>query len=135
MIENLESRGMARKDAEVVAQKLSLYEGIFVQQMVTEELGISLPKDGDDAKLITDSFVLFVAYSAFGIIPLLVISLFHSNVTTPFTLFLIAAAVAILLLFVLGVIKSVFSSSHWFYCGFEGLLLGVVSSGVAFYIG
>ncbi len=35
MIASLESKGMARKDAEVVAQKLALYENIFVNQMVS----------------------------------------------------------------------------------------------------
>merc|ERR1711991_535929 len=119
-----EFRGMGRADAELVVEKMSHYEGFFVNLLVTEELGSPPPED-DELTLMTDATVMSLSYVGFGSIPLLVYCL--GDATSQYvsrdasSLRVASAMVTSLTLFGLGGAKSTFSSSSWFYSGVEAV--------------
>ena len=135
MVNRFESRGMARRDAEAVVGKMAQYESFFVGLMVSEDLGMQLP-DGNDAALLTDAFVMFASYAGFGALPVLVFCLGGPlGVASDHALFLAAAGASLLLLCVLGIVKSTFSSSSWISSAVESVVLGAVCCGVSYFVG
>lgn len=143
MVNRFESRGMSRRDAELVVSKMAQYESFFVGLMVSEDLGLQLPEDSD-AILLTDAFVMLFSYAAAGAIPVLVYCLVSaattsstgtSSVVSNHVLFLTSAGVGLLVLSVLGVVKSTFSSSNWFQAAVESIILGGVCSAAAYFLG
>lgn len=134
MVNRFESRGMARRDAEQVVGRMAQYEGFFVGLMVSEELGLQLPED-DDALLITDAFVMFISFAAFGAIPVLLYCLGPLQLMSEKNLFLVAASVSLAVLVVLGIVKSTFSASNWLLSAMETLFVGVACSAIAYFVG
>jgi VIT1/CCC1 family predicted Fe2+/Mn2+ transporter len=125
---------MSSKDADLVVSKMAQYEDIFVSMMLSEEIGLQLP-DEDDGMLLTDSFVMFLSFACLGALPLLVFFLGPMELLGDERLFVSAVAVSSLVLFILGSMKSSFSSASWFYAGFEALMHGLVCSITAYFIG
>lgn len=134
MVNRFESRGMARRDAEIVVGKMALYENFFVGLMVAEELGLQPPED-DDAMLLTDAFVMFLSFAIFGTLPVLIYGIGGYFYSASENSFLTAEISSLAILFGLGIMKSSFSSAHWLYCSFESLLLGILVSVVSYFIG
>lgn len=135
MVNRFESRGMQRKDAEIVVNKMAQYENFFVGLMVAEELGLQIPEDDNDSALLTDAFVMFFSYACFGVVPLLAHFAVVTEVLSADVVFLTAISIALTLLAILGMIKSSFCSSFWLYSALETIFLGVVSGCVAFSVG
>jgi len=134
MVNRFEQRGMARRDAEIVVGKMAQYESFFVGQMVSEELGLQ-PPDNDDGELLTDAFVMFVSYSLFGALPILVYCIGgFMKVIPEQSMFPISAAFSLVVLSCLGIMKSFFSSSHWFYCFLESLILGGLVAAISYFV-
>ena len=69
MVDRFESRGMGRKDAELVLSKMAKYENFFVRLMMSEQLGSQLTEVDDTAVLIKDALVMFLSFATFGSIP------------------------------------------------------------------
>lgn len=134
MINVFEERGMARQDAEVVVRKMSAYDAFFVNMAVTEELGLQVP-DEDDALLLKDSFVMFFSFAIFGSLPLLSYGLEPFNILHLDDMFYVSVAVSAVALFLLGCIKSTFSSAFWLFTGSETLILGAVCACLAYGVG
>ena len=134
MVMRFVSRGMGKADAELCVAKMAQYEGFFVNLMVTEELGLQLPDD-DDAKLLTDAFIMTIAFALFGCIPLSVYCFGQMDVATDVNMFYTASSIAALLLFILGSLKSSFCSVFWVYSGIETVIVAGAASGVAYAIG
>lgn len=135
VVKLFEFRGMGRSDAELVVEKMSQYESFFVNLLVTEELGSPPPED-DELTLISDATIMSLSYAGFGMIPLLVYFLGdatsqHVSKDAP-SLRAASAVVTGLTLFGLGGAKSTFSSSSWFYSGFEAVVFGGVCAMVAY---
>jgi len=132
MSRRLERKGMSRQDAQLVVSKFALYEDIFVNFLLVEELGMNLP-DEDDGASISDAFVMLISYAVFGLIPVLVylIGLFVPSIGH---LFLISTVVCVSLLTVLGSIKSSFSSSYWLYTAAETIFTTLLCAGVAYFL-
>ena len=123
---------MEKADAHLVVSKLAQYEEIFVGMMVTDELGLALPED-DDATLLTDAFVMFLSYACIGALPLLVYFLGpHLPESSVFSL---SISIATLLTFMLGAVKSFFSSVSWIYSGLEATRVGLACAFLAFAAG
>ena len=55
MTKRFEEKGMSRADSELVVAKMSLYEGLFVNFKVSEDLGLQLPEDKDDALILGET--------------------------------------------------------------------------------
>lgn len=134
MIRRFQSRGMSLRDAESVVHKIAQYENIFVGLMLSEELGLQLSYE-DDAMLLTDAFVMFLAYVCMGVIPLLSFAAGPLNLLSEENQYFVSAAGSIAILFVLGSLKSRFGSGSWFYCGVESAALGAICAIIAYLLG
>jgi VIT1/CCC1 family predicted Fe2+/Mn2+ transporter len=134
MMKRFESRGMPHKDAELVVSKLAQYEDIFVGLMLSEELGLQLSYE-DDAMLLTDAFVMFLAFASLGIVPLIVFAAGPLNIFSDEDQYTASVVLSLVVLFVLGSLKSKFGSGNWLYCGFESLALGGACAGVSYFVG
>jgi DNA damage-binding protein 1 len=108
MVKLFEYRGMSKPDAETVVNKMAQYEGFFVNQMVTEELGLQPPED-DDFTLLVDAFVMIFSYALLGSIPILIFlsPLYLPSLSTR-DLFTTSAVLTGLILYILGSVKSTF---------------------------
>jgi VIT1/CCC1 family predicted Fe2+/Mn2+ transporter len=131
MINRFESRGMARRDAELVVTKMAQYENFFVGLMVSEELGLQIP-EGEDPALIVDAFVMFLSFALFGAIPVSFYLMGPLVIFADTILFIISVTISLVVLTVLGMIKSTFSSSSIIYSAFEALVMGLIASFLAF---
>lgn len=125
---------MGKADAELCVGKMAQYEGFFVNLMVTEELGLQLPED-DDAVLLTDAFIMAMAFAGFGSLPLIVYCFGQWDIADDKNMFYAASAITAFFVFILGSTKSSFSSVFWVYSGVETLLVAAASGGVAYGIG
>lgn len=134
MVNRFESRGMARRDAEIVVAKMAQYEHFFVGLMVSEELGLQLPED-DDAMLILDAFVMFVSFAFFGSIPVLLYALGPLNAISDQNLFIVSDSLSLFVLLVLGIVKSTFSASNWLFSAMETLFVGAACSAISYFVG
>lgn len=134
MINRFEARGMERKDAELVVSKMAQYENFFVGLMVAEELGLQLPDD-DDAMLLTDAFIMCVSFGLFGCIPIAVFCLGIWGITSQHHLYIISLSISLLLLAILAIIKSTFSSATALHSVVEAICLGVVCSALSYAVG
>ena len=134
MIRRFQSRGMALRDAESVVQKIAQYENIFVGLMLSEELGLQLSYE-DDAMLLTDAFVMFLAYVCMGVIPLLSFAAGPLNILSEDSQYFVSATGSLVILFILGSLKSKFGSGSWFCCGVESAVLGAICAIIAYLLG
>lgn len=118
-----------------VVRKMSKYDNFFVNVMMVEELGLQVPDPDDD--IVKEGVVMFLAFAGFGAMPLLgyaVIPLCFPH-CGPKALFNIACIVTALTLFVMGAVKSKFSTRGWLHSGMEMLVLGGVCALMAYEIG
>lgn len=99
--------------------------------------------DDDDATLIFDSVIMCTAFAGFGFIPLLVHCMMpvvregdlgmHTGLQQE-TVHLLGLGVAATVLFLLGGLKSTFSTVVWAYSSMEAVLMGVVVGGTAYLV-
>ena len=103
--------------------------------MLTEELGFQ-PPDEDDA-LIKDALAMFFSFCLFGLLPLLVYV--YAAIWDPslpaHILFITAGVIAGTSLFIVGAIKSKYSTLSWQYSGLETTILGGICAVCAYLIG
>jgi len=114
---------------------MSKYDNFFVNVMMVEELGLQVPDPDDD--IVKEGVVMFLAFAGFGAMPLLgyaLMPLCFPHLGSK-ALFNIACVVAALTLFVMGAVKSKFSTRGWLHSGLEMLLLGGVCALMAYEIG
>jgi VIT1/CCC1 family predicted Fe2+/Mn2+ transporter len=134
MVKRFVLRGMGKTDAELCVTRMAQYEEFFVNLMVTEELGVQLPED-NDAKLLTDAFIMAIAFAFFGSLPLIVYSFGQLDIANDQNMFYAAGTITAFLVFILGSMKSSFSSVFWVYSGIETVLVAGASSAVAYALG
>ena len=101
--------------------------------MLSEELGIQLSYE-DDAMLLTDAFVMFLAYACMGVIPLLALTVGPFNVLSEENQYFISVVLSLVILFILGSMKSKFGSGSWYCCGFETVALGLACAITSYFI-
>jgi vacuolar iron transporter family protein len=107
MIHLFVRKGMSHPDAEVVVKKMAEYEDFFVDLIVSQELG-QLTEDDSELSLIQDGFVMFLAFAAFGLLPLLPYALGPYDLLPQNDLEMISIGSTLILLFLLGCGKSTF---------------------------
>mmetsp|Transcript_12559 Transcript_12559/g.19450 ORF Transcript_12559/g.19450 Transcript_12559/m.19450 type:complete len:333 (-) Transcript_12559:89-1087(-) len=137
MIEIYESRGMNREDAEIVITTMAKYKDFFVDIMMAEELELQVPEEDHVQESMREGVVMFFSFAVFGSMPLLgyvVIPTLYPDLGED-VLFTSACVVTGVVLFIMGSVKSFFSSGHWWWCGMETLLLGGTCALVAYTIG
>jgi len=134
MIEIYEGRGMSKEDAEIVMRICAKYEPMFVDMMLVDELGIEPPDDsGTPWK---DGAVTFASFVFFGFFPLAAyLVLGSSGSMDPRSLFGISIGLTLMMLFVLGAVKSTVTTRSWWMSGLEVLAVGSFVAFVSFIIG
>lgn len=110
MIVLFHQRGMGLADAESVVKKMAEYEDFFIDLMVTEELGLTLP-DEDEASLLKDALAMFLSFLLFGSFPLVPFFLGPFDFMSMDNLILAAFVCTGISLFSLGAFKSTFRYS------------------------
>ncbi|TFJ87171.1 hypothetical protein NSK_001503 [Nannochloropsis salina CCMP1776] len=135
MIDIYVERGMEPDDAEDVVRKMSKYDDFFVNVMMVEELGLQVPDPNDD--IVKEGVVMFLSFAGFGAMPLLGYALIPLCFPSlgPSHLFNIACGVTALTLFLMGAVKSKFSTRGWLHSGLEMLVLGGICAVMAYEIG
>jgi len=137
MIDLYVQRGMAKEDAKLVIETMSKYKDFFVDVMMAEELELHVPDDNHVQESMREGFVMFCSFAIFGSFPLLgyvIIPVSFPDLGEE-VLFSCACIVTGVVLFIMGCVKSIFSTANWFCAGMETLLLGGTCATVAYTIG
>lgn len=134
MIDRLENSGMTKADAQFITHKLATYEDIFVNRLLIEELGMQLPDD-DDAMLLADSLVMLLSFGLVGTVPLWVYFCRIFIDIQEDMLYSISCGVSVLVIAILGIMKSYYSSSYWLYSMVESVFVAFACGGTAYFVG
>ena len=131
-----QARGMTRSDADLLSNKMSTNEKFFINQLVSEDIGLQLPDDNDTIVLL-DVMVMLISYFCCGLIPVLVFLLPHFSheeihVEEMYIIFLVLGGALSL---VLGAVKSTFSQAHWSSTALEAVGVALTASTVAYTCG
>jgi VIT1/CCC1 family predicted Fe2+/Mn2+ transporter len=137
MVEIYVEKGMGRSDAEDAIQIMSKYKEFFVDIMMAQELELQVPNDDFKMESFKEGIVMFISFAVFGSLPILGYVIFPAifGTLTEDQLFFAACTVTAVVLFIMGCVKSIFSTAHWFLCGLETFLLGGACATMAFVIG
>jgi len=137
MIEIYEDKGMSKEDATQVISIMAKYKDFFVDIMMLQELELMVPEDDHVKESMFEGCVMFTSFAGFGALPLLgyvIIPALFPELGEE-VLFIAACVVTGCVLFLMGSVKSYFSSQNWFRAGMETLFLGGACATVAFFIG
>jgi VIT1/CCC1 family predicted Fe2+/Mn2+ transporter len=137
MIEIYKRRGVSHDDAALVIGILSKYKDFFVDLMMQQELELQVPSKDHIQESLREGVVMFLSFTFFGALPLLgyvIIPLCFPHLGEQ-SLFVCACVVTGVVLFLMGSVKSFFSSLGWFHAGMETLVLGGCCATVAFVVG
>ena len=107
LIELFISKGMSHPDAEVVVNKLSNYESLFVNLMITEGKGLVIPQD-TEFDLCKDALVMFLSFAIFGSLPLIGMYAATYFDSSRHLNYAIALFIAVILMVIFGLVKSTF---------------------------
>jgi vacuolar iron transporter family protein len=119
------AKGFAGNDLERVVELITSDQDRWVRTMLTEEYGLPLePRSAWKAALAT-----FSAFAICGLIPLLP---FLFGLRAAFALSIVLTAVVF---FVIGSIKSRWSTASWWRSGISTLLVGGIAAGLAYFVG
>ena len=131
MVDLYEDRGLPREKAEIAVAIMAKYKEFFLDIMVTEELGLTIPKkDNPYMAGLINGMSFFVC----GLFPLLSYVFLIGRVK-PNVLLTLSAVATLVTLFVLGTIKSKFSVVSWRKSGAEFCFLGGCCALAAYVIG
>jgi len=131
-----EEKGFSKKEAEGIISVMAGHKEFFIDHMMVQELGM-LPPDPDESAW-KSGLVMFLAFLTFGIVPLLsylAFSTINFKTNRENALFAIACVLTAVALFVLGAVKSKFSTQTWWKSGLWVLLNGTLAAGAAYLIG
>lgn len=131
MVDIYVRRGLAEPHARVVVERMATNHDFFVDQMVTDELGLSLP----DGNPWVEGAVTAGSFVAFGVFPLLAYLCLSRTDWSDDLLFVTSCGLTALMLFVLGVVKSQFTMQAWWVAGIEILALGGLTAAVSYGVG
>lgn len=132
MVELYKAKGFSEEEAKKVLEIMARNKDFFVDHMLVQELGVMAPET-DGPSPLKQGAVMFGAFIGFGLVPLISYIILSTVKFSGFNpLFLIACILTGCALFLLGVLKSKFSSQHWILSGFEVLMNGAVAAGVGF---
>jgi len=137
MIDIYEEKGMSRADAKIVVTTMAQYKEFFVNIMMAEELELTVPPENYKMESFKEGVIMFCSFAFFGALPLLGYVIIPTTFPSlgDSVLFYTACVITGIVLFIMGCIKSIFSSSPWYMSGTETLLLGGACATLAYTIG
>jgi len=133
MIDIYEERGLTRDNAEKMVRLMTTSPEFFVDQMVQDELGLTVPDEDDNPWY--DGLITFTSFVGFGTVPLLVYLCTSFLDLDSDVLFVISCVLTAVMLFVLGVCKSICTAQTWYESGGEILLFGGLTAVVSYALG
>lgn len=125
------AKGLEGETLEAVVDALTEDRDVWVRTMLTEELGFAPSRRSP----LRAAAMTFVAFVAFGSLPLLVFvaqAATGADLSAPFALSAILAAVAF---FAVGTLKARFVDQDWWKAGTETLALGGAAAALAYLVG
>lgn len=120
--------GFAGQDLERAVAIVSRNKKVWVDFMMTEELGVFAHEGGTPFK---HGLAIFGAFILAGLLPIFPF-LFGATGTGTF---LVAATLAGLAMFTIGALRARITPMHWWIAGLEMLAVGGIAAGVAYLIG
>jgi VIT1/CCC1 family predicted Fe2+/Mn2+ transporter len=119
------AKGFAGQDLERVVELITSDPDRWVRTMLTEEYGLPLePRSAWKAALTT-----FSAFAICGVVPL---APFLFGIPNAFTISILLTA---LVFFIIGSIKSLWSTASWWRSGLSTLAVGGIAAGLAYLVG
>ena len=142
MTEIYEARGMSAGDARAYMGILARYPKIFLENMMVDELGLMPIKDDDDPyEAAKKGLVTFLAFVAFGAVPVLVYVVHFAasggapGAGTRASVFLAACVAAAVTMFALGAVKARITKQPVLESGAWMLVNGSLAALAAFGVG
>mmetsp|Transcript_9768 Transcript_9768/g.26548 ORF Transcript_9768/g.26548 Transcript_9768/m.26548 type:complete len:296 (+) Transcript_9768:100-987(+) len=134
-------RGMSHEDATEVITRMAKYPDFFVNLMMTEELGLQVPDEGNQSLL--KGVVMFCAFATFGMLPIfgyvatdwVVKDAAGNGEEQPMTMLIAACTVTSVTLFALGAFKAHFAHKKYLRSGLETLMLGGACATLSYNVG
>ncbi len=119
------AKGFDGKELENMVELLSRHEDVWLETMLREEHGLSSVKRSP----IMSGLATFIAFIVCGAVPLLpfIFGLKASALT--------ATIATALVFFIIGAMKSAWSTQRWYWSGLETFVIGISAAGMAFGVG
>ncbi|EGD72389.1 vacuolar iron family transporter [Salpingoeca rosetta] len=136
MVDLYMEKGFSEEEATQIMTIMAKHREFFIDHMMVEELGLMPPDEGESPA--KNGLVMFLSFVAFGLVPLLsylALSTVDFGSNKSDALFGIACAMTAVALFILGAVKSRFSTQSWYMSGFSVVINGAVSAGAAYLVG
>ena len=125
------NKGFSKQDSVKLAETFSHNPKAWLDFKLKEELEMN----EDDSSPLNNAFATFFSFIFFGFMPLLIYVISLITVIENSTKLMISIVLTGITMSLLGTLKSVFSTKHWFRSGLEILVLGGVAAIVAYGIG
>ncbi len=119
------AKGFTGQELENMVALLSKHEDVWLETMLSEEYGLSSLKRSP----MLAALATFVAFIVCGSVPLLpfVFGLEASAVT--------ATAATAVVFFIIGAMKSAWSTQRWYWSGVETFVIGIAAAAMAYGVG
>jgi len=121
IVEIYKAKGFAGEELNMVVNKITSNNGVWLRTMLTEELGLNLEILGSPIK---GAIVMFISFLVGGILPILPYFIVKTGLINNFTALLIAISISLTSSFVIGAIKGRLAKKSWIKGGLEMSLLG-----------
>lgn len=125
------NKGFSKEDSKHLAETYSHNTNAWLDFKLKEELDII----EDDNSPIRNALATFFSFIFFGFMPLLIYVISLITLIEDNSKLLVSVIITGITMFLLGALKSMFSTKHWLRSGLEILVLGGVAAFVAFGIG
>ena len=119
------AKGFEGEDLERTVSIITRSRTRWIEIMLAEEYGLSLVQRSP----LTAAFVTFLAFITCGLVPILPFALGLADSM------LAATAMSCLVFFLIGSVKSKWSTQHWLWSGLETLAIGMIAAGLAYLVG
>lgn len=124
--------GFKGKDLDRAEKIITENPKVWVQVMLTHEFNVI--EENIDPK--RGAFFTFLAFILIGLVPLMgYLAQMLLNVDEPKLTFVITSVATLCALFLVGTVKSTFSSRHWVVTGFETALIGGSAAAISYFVG
>ncbi|MFP4402398.1 MAG: VIT1/CCC1 transporter family protein [Candidatus Nanoarchaeia archaeon] len=125
------NKGFSKEDSQKLAQTFSHNPKAWLDFKLKEELEMN----EDESSPLKNAFATFFSFLFFGFMPLFIYVISLITFIEDTTKLIISIILTGITMFLLGTLKSLFSTKHWFRSGLEILILGGVAASVAYGVG
>ncbi len=134
------SRGMQRKEAELVVSQMAQCERLFVGLMVVEELGCRVPDVDEDSHhsqlmMWADALLMMVSFAFCGLFPFAALWFGMECHLSDSASYRLSIVVSFVLLLVVSLLKKTLSTASLLHALTESIALGAGCAAVAFALG